>query len=284
MTRKAVLPRCLCGGTHFERVFSYDIPPEGEVRFRFCPSDRYHREVLRCEECGHFLSVHEMDASTLYSGDYVNSTYGEDGIRNAFERIISLDPVNSDNVGRVERIIRFSSEHLPASIMTKRQPSVLDVGSGLCVFLHRMKAAGWRCTAIDPDARSVEHARAAVGVTAVCGDFLTVRGLGRFDAITFNKVLEHVPDPVRMLAKALAHVEPGGFVYVEVPDGEAAVVDGPGREEFFIDHWHIFSVASLAFLAARAGFAVRVLERLREPSGKYTLRAFMVPSVSAVMT
>jgi len=87
---------------------------------------------------------------------------------------------------------------------------------------------------------------------------------------------------VAMLAKASAHVKPGGFVYVEVPDGEAAVIDGPGREEFFIDHWHVFSVASLALLVAQAGFAVRVLERLREPSGKYTLRAFMVPSVSVL--
>lgn len=284
MTLKAVSPRCLCGGTHFERVFSYDAPPEGEVRFGFASSDRYQREVLRCEECGHFVSIHEMDASGLYSGDYVNSTYGDDGIQHAFKRIISLDPVNSDNFGRVDRVIRFASEHIPASIVTNHQLSVLDVGSGLCVFLHGMKAAGWRCTALDPDPRAAEHARATVGVTAVCGDFMKVRGLGRFDAITFNKVLEHVPDPVGMLAKALAHVESGGFVYVEVPDGEAAVIDGPGREEFFIDHWHIFSVASLALLVAKSGFAVRVLERLREPSGKYTLRVFMVPSVSTVIT
>ncbi len=282
MTRKAVSSQCLCGGTHFVRVFSYDAPPEGEVRFQFCASNLYHREILRCEECGHFLSVHEMDANRLYSGDYVDSTYADDGMRRAFERIISLDPANSDNVGRVERIIKFASEYLPASIMTDRQPSVLDVGSGLCVFLHGLKAAGWRCTALDPDARAVEHARATVGVTVMCGDFMTVQGLGRFDAVTFNKVLEHVPDPVAMLAKALSHVKPGGFVYVEVPDGEAAVVDGPGREEFFIDHYHVFSVASSALLVARAGFAVRVLERLREPSGKYTLRAFMVPSVSAI--
>jgi 2-polyprenyl-3-methyl-5-hydroxy-6-metoxy-1,4-benzoquinol methylase len=115
-------------------------------------------------------------------------------------------------------------------------------------------------------------------VDAVCGDFLALDDLGRFDVIAFNKVLEHVPDPAVMLRKALAHGHPEGFVYVEVPDGEVAAAEGPGREEFFIDHWHVFSAASVALLAQRAGYSLRALERLREPSGKYTLRTFLVPA------
>jgi hypothetical protein len=34
-------------------------------------------------------------------------------------------------------------------------------------------------------------------------------------------------------------------------------------------------MASLALLATRAGFRVQTLERLREPSTKFTLRAFL---------
>jgi hypothetical protein len=64
-------------------------------------------------------------------------------------------------------------------------------------------------------------------------------------------------------------------VYVELPDGEGAATDGPGREEFFIEHLHVFSMASMCLLAARAGFSVQLAERLREPSGKFTLYAFM---------
>ncbi len=79
------------------------------------------------------------------------------------------------------------------------------------------------------------------------------------------------------LAKSAKHLNPGGFVYVEVPDGEAAVHEGPGREEFFIEHHHVFSAASLALLATRAGFNVQVIERLHEPSTKYTLRGFLIP-------
>jgi SAM-dependent methyltransferase len=118
-------------------------------------------------------------------------------------------------------------------------------------------------------------------VEAVCGDFMTLTDLGRFDVVAFNKVLEHVEDPVVMLARTHRHLNDGGFVYVELPDGEAAAHDGPGREEFFIDHPHIFSAASLTLLATRAAFRVVALERLREPSTKYTLRAFLVPGPGA---
>ena len=58
-----------------------------------------------------------------------------------------------------------------------------------------------------------------------------------------------------------------------MPDVLAAV-DGPGREEFFIEHLHVFSPQSLAVTVEKAGLAVFELERVREPSGKYTLFAF----------
>jgi len=265
-----------CDGTRFSTVFVYKAPPRGEVRFEFSGSSSYHREVLRCEGCGHFQSLHAMDTAGFYEQQYVSTTYGADGLRRAFDRITALDPANSDNVGRVGRILDFARGRLTAPQAENRQPTVLDVGSGLCVFLHRMKEAGWRCTALDPDGRAVAHAREVVGIEAVCGDFLSANRLGPFDLIAFNKVLEHVQNPVGMLARSAMHLSKDGFVYVELPDGEMAVQEGPEREEFFIEHHHIFSAASLAMLGARAGFSVRVIERLREPSSKYTLRAFMV--------
>ena len=260
---------CPCGGEDFAEVFRYDSPPDGETRFDF--EGEYQRDVFRCGPCGHFVSLHGMNLDSLYTSQYVSSTYGDDGLRRAYERIIGLDPSTSDNVARVAGVVQFAR-----AVGLDGHPTLLDVGSGLCVFPRGMKAVGWECTAVDPDARAVAHARDTVGVNAVCGDFMEVRDLGQYDAVTFNKVLEHVKDPVAMLAKAADFLGEGGFVYVEVPDGEAAVHDGPGREEFFVEHWHVFSPSSLAAMASRAGFSIRQIESLREPSDKYTLRAFLV--------
>lgn len=264
---------CPCPGDRFERVHVYDAPPEGEARFPFSAGS-YRRTLDRCASCGHYVSRHGMDTSGLYSGAYVDATYGDlEGIRKSFLRIDGLPEGKSDNAARVRRVLDFAQGHFRA---LGRAPRILDVGSGLCVFLHRMKAAGWDCTALDPDKRSAEHARITVGVKALHADFLAGDDFGRFDAIAFNKVLEHVPEPVAMLRKARRFLEAHGFVYIELPDGEGARKESFGREEFFIDHLHVFSAASLALLVERAGFRVAAIEAVREPSTKFTLRAFAV--------
>jgi SAM-dependent methyltransferase len=270
---------CPCEGRYLEVVHTYEAPPEGETRFSFA-DDGYRRAVERCRICDHFVSRHAMAVDGLYEGGYVDATYG-DRLRQAFERILALPPELSDNAGRVARVLAFASQRLGERPAT----TVLDVGSGLCVFLARLEEAGWIGTALDPDPRAAEHARSVVGVSAVDGDYLAVEGLGRFDVVAFNKVLEHVEDPVAMLARAAgSHVAPGGFVYVEVPDGPAAAAEGFGREEFFIEHRHVFSPASLAQLAARAGLSPLRIERLREPSTKYTLAAFLEPAPTWIVS
>lgn len=257
--------RCPCDGRDLQLAWRYDAPPEGETRFPLSGAG-YSRDVLRCATCGHYASRTDVDLSDLYGADYVDTTYS-DGLRATFDRIVALPPERSDNHGRVERVVAAAGE----------RRSILDVGSGLCVFLHAMKQHGFQATALDPDPRAAAHARDVIGVRAVCADYLTAGDIGRFDLVTFNKVLEHVEDPVEMLARAHDNLEPAGLVYVEVPDGEAAAREGREREEFFIEHLHVFSPASLALLAARAGFSPLRVDRIREPSTKYTLAAFLAP-------
>ena len=278
------MPVCPCGNTAYEPVFVYHAPPDGEVRFPSA-SAGYHRVVSRCPACGHFVSRHSMDLSALYAGEYVDATYGG-AMRTTFERVTGLEPARSDNEGRALAVQAFAAAHLPAlpdggeaedaaqgPQVSRRQ--LLDVGSGLCVFAWRMQRDGWDCVALDPDERAVRHARDVAGVAALHADFMRDAIEGTYDVITFNKVLEHVVDPVAMLRRAHGLLRPGGFVYIELPDGEGAHADGPGREEFFIDHHHVFSMASMVLLAQRAGFCVQHTQRLREPSGKYTLRGFL---------
>ncbi len=257
--------RCLCGQRDWQEVFTYAAPPEGEVRFSTLPSQGYRRQVVRCRLCGHFLSCTDLDLSQLYQKDYVDSTYGQ-GLTASFARIMALPPERSDNRGRVANLLALlAARGLPTG-------RLLDVGSGLAVFPALMAQAGWDCTPLDPDPRFVEHARQAAGLDGVCADFMRAADMGPYELISFNKVLEHVEEPVAMLARARNFLTEKGLVYLELPDGQAAAHDGPGREEFFIEHHHVFSAASLALLAERAGFSLLLMERLREPSGKYTLR------------
>ena len=267
---------CWCPTPAPSRLHTYHAPPDGETRF-----DRdgaYRRELHRCAACGHVRSAGHRPDDDLYAGDYVHATYGTlADVRAAFDRIMALPPERSDNRRRVARIRAVVSRCGPPGPLR-----LLDVGSGLGVFPVAMRDAGWRCIALDPDPIACAHLRAR-GLDVIEDRFgPDTRGAGDCDVITFNKVLEHVDDPLAMLRAAATCVRPGGIVYVEVPDVAAADDEARfGREEFFIEHLHVFSPASLDALARAAGFDVLDADALREPSGKYTCFVFLRPEAPA---
>jgi len=269
-------PCPICCGQQMRVHFTYSEPPPLEYRFKCVNSQSYWRELHRCEQCGHYYEWHEMDQSKLYEEDYVTATYGDEAeIYRAFNKINALPPEKSDNIGRVNYIIKYSNNIYGNTKLGNVRKKLLDVGCGLGVFPYRMKQENWEVTAIDLDSRLVKHANEAVGIIAKQTDVITANDLGYFDLITFNKVLEHVENPVEMLTSVSRLLNPDGLVYVELPDGEGAEIEGKDREEYLLGHIHVFSAASYAHLVMRAGFSLLTFERLREPSGKFTLRGLI---------
>lgn len=264
-------PCDLCGSNRSALIAAFDRRPAGETDFAI---QGYRRELWRCEGCGHFSNHRSFDLEGLYEGAYSQATYGE-RLRANFEKIMALPPERSDNRQRARFVDDYFAEPgRPAG------RDLVDIGSGLGVFPAVMVERGWRCLAIDPDPAAARQARELGGAEALAGDFLRLEPPRRFTLASLNKVLEHVPDMVGMLQRARRWLAEDGLVYLELPDGEAAIEDpdGAGREEFFVEHYCAFSAASYALLALRAGLRVHRLDRVREPSGKYTLRGFVGPA------
>ncbi|MDX1959910.1 MAG: class I SAM-dependent methyltransferase [Leptospiraceae bacterium] len=272
---KAPIPplNCLCEGRYLKSLYHYSEPPPREIKFALNENSKYSRDLLKCSLCNHYISIHDMQLSSMYSENYVSSNYKDlEGIQNTFQKIINLPEDKSDNSPRVSYVSSFAKTFFNNNLSNRK---VLDIGSGLCVFLYKMKELGWDCVALDPDQRSTEHAKINVGVEAICGDFMKLELMDKYDLITLNKVLEHVENPVEMLQKTKLTLKKDGLIYIEVPDGEIAETEGKNREEFTIDHPHNFSIASTALLVERAGLKVLKIERLQEPSTKFTIRVFI---------
>ncbi len=262
----------LCGGREYDRIAQFDRPPAGESSFGLSP---YVRTLWRCRGCGHFVNRHAGDMESIYREAYRNAAYGGPAMVERFQAVMDLPPERSDNLGRAAAVGAFAATlNLPAP------PCLLDIGSGMAVFPAAMRRLGWGVTAIDPDPENARHAREVVGVEAICADFMASALKGLWDVVSLNKVLEHVANPIGMLAKAATLLASPGFVYIELPDGEAALDLGCERQEFFLEHRCAFSPASLSLLVWRAGLRLVRLERLREPSGKFTLRAFSMVAPS----
>ena len=258
--------------TNCKLIFSYNAPLLNEISIKSNDDQIYKREIWQYFPSRHLVSVHSMNLDGIYKGEYLDATYTNQKLMiETYNRIISLPVENSDNFWRFESIKNFNEKWLPKKII----PNLLDIGSGTGVFPFIVKKNGWTCSAIDPDPRSIDHIKKNIGVKGFCGDFMELKAELKYNIITLNKVLEHVEYPVEMLTKVKEWLEKDGFVYIELPDGEMAEKIGKEREEFTIDHLNIFSIASTAILASRAGFKVEKIYRIKEPSSKYTIRAYL---------
>ena len=273
-------PKCpITDDIDFKKIHTYNSPPIGEINFPIKKSSIYSRELWQFFPSKHFLSTHSMEIDTNYDGTYVEATYKDyERLKLTFKKIISLPETKSDNTWRVKGIKEFASKWF----LNNAKLNLLDIGSGLGVFPYTIKKIGWECLAIDPDKIAIKHISEDLKIDAICGDFMSLKPQKKFNIITLNKVLEHIKDPIEILKNTHYWLLEKGFVYIELPDGEAAICDGPEREEFFVEHIHIFSIPSTIALANKAGYLVKNISRIKEPSGKYTIRAFLFPQKSLI--
>tara|TARA_X000000950_G_scaffold288388_1_gene404899 strand:- start:43832 stop:44635 length:804 start_codon:yes stop_codon:yes gene_type:complete len=257
----------LCKSQRISLKFQYTSKPEFETDFGFSKKD-YYREFWQCNSCKHMMSIMNFDHQKFYEGEYSNSTYGKE-INNIFTKIINLPKSKSDNEKRFQFLKRNSDSFFGKNY----KPNLLDVGSGLGIFPWRVKKEGWKIAALDPDKRNVEHIKKRLKLQCYNMDFLNLDIDEEYEIITFNKVLEHILHPQIMLEKAKKISK--GFIYIEVPSVEAAKSHFE-REEFFIEHLHVFSEESIKILIKNSGLNNLETKFEIEPSGKYTLRAIAV--------
>ncbi len=98
--------------------------------------------------------------------------------------------------------------------------ALLEVGCGSGMYLGLMQALGWhRVVGVDFDAAAIARARAVFGIEAYAGD-LAAAALpdGAFDAVSLSHTLEHVPDPVALLAEIRRVMKPSGQLAIVVPN------------------------------------------------------------------
>ncbi len=145
---------------------------------------------------------------------------------------------------------------------------ILDVGSGPGIFLKHGKDRGWTTLGIEPSAKAAAHAR-GLGLEIV-EDFLSPASaprLGTFDVIHMSEVLEHIPDPAALLRLAFDLLNPGGLIYVEVPNDynpfQHVLRESMGYAPWWVGpphHINYFTFETLAALQQRCGFEVILKE------------------------
>jgi 2-polyprenyl-3-methyl-5-hydroxy-6-metoxy-1,4-benzoquinol methylase len=105
----------------------------------------------------------------------------------------------------------------------------LDVGCGFGGVMYSLAAQGMDAVGIDLDPVRIPLAQANCldsggKAHAFIGDVLDddmVKNIGKFDIITCTDVLEHVKDPRQAMQNMVSLLNPGGILYLEVPNKDS---------------------------------------------------------------
>ena len=269
-------PACGSGRRHLDFVshdWIYEVPGEFEL--------------MRCEECASLYPdprpAPDALAEFYPSGEYY--AYAGAGRYDLFRRegdaarlwYATVKGVLSAHFGYSElsgsRILAATIGRLPAvreratfgegPLLHRWVPNgaLLDVGSGAGTYLDLMRALGWsRVVGVDISEEAASRGRERLGVEIHVGDLRDV-GLSAesFDAVTLSHALEHVDDPVAVLAEVRRVLRPNGRVAIAVPNVRSML------SRLLREHWlgletprHLvnFSPAGLRTAVERSGLRV----------------------------
>lgn len=226
-------PGCfICNGKAFEKGFG-GIKAVGGVY-----------SVFFCTSCGLGRTDPFLDPERLRK--IYSSTYREDD--------------STRFAAPIERLVRYLRGRRRSVIERfSAKGSMLDIGCGRGDFLGLMAEKGWQVTGLDLDDRIVGHGR-RIGMDLRSGTLEDAAFQdGRFNAITFWHVFEHLRDPLRTLAECRRVLKDDGLLVVAVPDVASIQARLTGKNWFHLDppyHLYHYTHENLKTLLSKAGFEV----------------------------
>ena len=224
----------LCSGTDF-------IQRKGQVR------DAPELMILECKSCR---------LVTLSSMEHINAEhYEKSGMHG--DKPLSIESLLNETAVDDQR--RF--EMLRSILHNKK---VLDFGCGQGGFLKRAKRLTAEVKGIELEKRVRDYWQGDLQIFPE----LSCLGGEHFDLITAFHVVEHLPDPRRVLREIKEVLAPNGRIVIEVPSSLDALLNLYECEPFqqftyWSQHLYLFNAETLETLASQAGLRVIVIEQFQ---------------------
>ncbi|MFO1326922.1 MAG: class I SAM-dependent methyltransferase [Rubrivivax sp.] len=205
-------------------------------------------DIAGCDGCG--TAFVAQDPSTIDFQALYGEAYYTGGSAAVFADYVGQEAARRAHARRKLWALRHLPPRLP------RAGRLLDVGCAAGFFLAEARAF-YQVQGVELSEWSSAYARERLNLPVFTGTLQQAAlPAGHFDVVTLWDVIEHVPDPVPLLAEAARVLAPGGRLVLSTGDWGSAYARRRG------EHWHLmtppwhlsfFTRDSLTQAAARAG-------------------------------
>lgn len=191
--------------------------------------------IVRCQNCG---LGHTLDLGSQ-TGDYHRDQVyigNSDLFANLFLRRVKIINQLSNKPGRA-----------------------LDIGSSTGLMLSLLRKMGWQVQGVEMSLGAAQVAKQQ-GISTLVSTFEKAKlKTNFFDAIILNQTLEHLEDPVKVIAKASKLLKKNGVILIDVPNfgSLSSKLDFDSWPYLLPEEhlWH-FTYQSLKYLLEDSGFKI----------------------------
>jgi len=204
-------------------------------------------QIVRCATCELVYYDGTADATALYNASYFKDGEYEDYVRDKE----ALQRNFRDRVADLRRL--------------KPSGRLLEIGCAYGFFLE-LAREHWDARGIDVTAEGVAYARDVLGLDAIEGDWLAApEEPEAYDVICMWDVIEHLPNPVRMIEKAGRALKPGGILVMTTGDVGSVMARWRGDRWRLIhppSHLYYFTPATLGRALEAGGMCRQALSHV----------------------
>ncbi len=237
--------RCnLCGADDTETVYEAqrrDDAVRDLVRtFRASGDELLDDQLVRCRHCGlQYVSPRPMASAIVHA-------YSEGDDHAYVSQVPARERTFAGAVAHIEEL-------LPG------RGRLLDVGTAAGAFLAAAHKRGWQVEGCEPNAWLAAWGSRHYGIPIRTGELFDQQFAPQsFDVVTLWDVIEHTPDPSRVIRTAGELIRPGGLLVVNYPDIGSWIATALGRRWPFLSsvHLYYFTRETMKRLLERHGFDV----------------------------
>ena len=205
--------------------------------------------VYYCHSCDHgFLDQAPENLKAYYAEEY-RKTYSHKAI-----------PTTTESEEIFSTYVQYQDSRLEIILpLLSTDTTFLEVGASAGQFIYHIKDKVASIHAIELDERSANYIANTLSIVTDT-NFLEASKFAnnQYSMIASFQVIEHTPDPIYFLKSLLNTLEPGGTLFIEMPnlyDPLLSVWDSQAYSDFYYHSAHLqyFSTKSLSCLAKSCG-------------------------------